>query len=234
MSRQFIPARQMRRLKHLYFNYISGYAIKSYSQEGEDMVLRRFFENSEAGFFVDVGAHHPKRFSNTYYFYRRGWRGINIEPNPEGYALLKACRQNDINIQSAVSDSEENLEYHMFQEPALNTLDKALAQQHSASSPLTDVIHIQARRLDSILDEALPDGTNIAFLNIDVEGHDINVLQSNNWEKYRPRLVIAEALGKNIEQIQESDIARYMNSIGYELFAKTINSVFFRDASIDS
>ena len=234
MSRKRIPARLMRWLKHMYFNYVKGYATKSYSQEGEDMVLRRFFESRENGFFVDVGAHHPKRFSNTYYFYRRGWHGINIEPNPEGYALLKAYRQNDINVQSAVSDSEGFLEYHMFQEPALNTLDGEMAKQHSASSPLTDVIKIQARRLESILDDALPKGTDIAFLNIDVEGHDINVLRSNNWEKYRPILVIAEALGKNIEQIQDGDIARFMNSIGYDLFAKTINSVLFRDASGNS
>lgn len=231
MIREHIPPRLMRRLKHLYYNHIRGYALKSYSQEGEDMVLRRFFENRDRGFYVDVGAHHPKRFSNTYFFYRQGWRGINIEPNPEGHALLQACRKNDINVQSAVSDSEGTLEYHMFQEPALNTLDRQLAEQHAAASPLTGVINIQVRRLEAILDEQLPQGTTIDFMNIDVEGHDMQVLQSNNWEKYRPRLVIAEVLGKNIGQIQDSGIARFMHSVGYELFAKTVNSVFFRDAA---
>ena len=51
-------------------NYINKYSIKSYSQEGEDMILRRIFENRNNGFYVDVGAHHPRRFSNTYYFYK--------------------------------------------------------------------------------------------------------------------------------------------------------------------
>jgi len=56
--------------------YLDGYALKSYSQEGEDMILRRIFERQSTGFYVDVGAHHPKRFSNTYFFYKKGWSGI--------------------------------------------------------------------------------------------------------------------------------------------------------------
>ena len=66
-------------LSHIFFDL---YAIKCYSQEGEDMILRRIFEEKN-GFYVDVGAHHPRRFSNTYYFYKQGWTGISIEPNPQ-------------------------------------------------------------------------------------------------------------------------------------------------------
>ena len=54
----------------------------SYSQEGEDLILERFFEGKEIGFFVDIGAHHPMRFSNTYIFYLKGWRGINVDATP--------------------------------------------------------------------------------------------------------------------------------------------------------
>lgn len=61
---------------------ISGHAKLSFSQEGEDMLLDRFFMNQKDGFYVDVGAHHPERFSNTNYYYLRGWRGINIEADP--------------------------------------------------------------------------------------------------------------------------------------------------------
>ena len=54
----------------------------SFSQEGEDLVLARIFEGKKNGFYVDIGAHHPTRFSNTHYFYRRGWSGINIDAMP--------------------------------------------------------------------------------------------------------------------------------------------------------
>jgi hypothetical protein len=60
------------------------YLNQSYSQEGEDMVLYRTFETVKEGFYVDVGAHHPDRFSNTYKFYKQGWRGINIDAMPGG------------------------------------------------------------------------------------------------------------------------------------------------------
>jgi hypothetical protein len=75
----FLPRTIINSLTLIKNNYFDGYAIKSYSQEGEDMILQRIFENQPCGFYVDVGAHHPKRFSNTYFFYKKGWRGINIE-----------------------------------------------------------------------------------------------------------------------------------------------------------
>ncbi|MFA7355121.1 MAG: SAM-dependent methyltransferase, partial [Sulfurimonadaceae bacterium] len=80
-------------------NYFDGYALKSYSQEGEDMILRRLFEQQPNGFYVDVGAHHPKRFSNTYFFYKKGWRGINIDAMPNSMELFNKIRPRDINIE---------------------------------------------------------------------------------------------------------------------------------------
>ena len=80
------------------------HAQKSYSQEGEDMVLERIFAGKKGGFYVDVGAHHPRRFSNTYFFYRKGWKGINIEPNPEAIHAFQSDRKRDTNLQCGISD----------------------------------------------------------------------------------------------------------------------------------
>jgi hypothetical protein len=79
-------------LSNLCDRFNDPHAIKSYSQEGEDMILRRIFEGQEKGFYVDVGAHHPRRFSNTYYFYKLGWAGVNLEPNPDALIAFKADR----------------------------------------------------------------------------------------------------------------------------------------------
>jgi hypothetical protein len=95
----------------------------------------RLFGNRDPDFYVDVGAHHPRRFSNTQYFYRQGWRGINIEPNPDGHALLKLFRRKDININCGVSDQEGTLPYYQFDEPALNTLDRDTALRQSKKMP---------------------------------------------------------------------------------------------------
>ena len=77
----------------------------SYSQEGEDMVLRSFFEGKKnyKGFYIDVGAHHPYRYSNTLYFYKKGWCGINIEPTPGAIKTFNFFRRRYININFGIS-----------------------------------------------------------------------------------------------------------------------------------
>src|SRR5437016_1307579 len=75
----------------------------SYAQEGEDLVLARILEtNTSSGFFVDIGAHHPTRFSNTYYFYRRGWRGINVDALPGTASLFQRMRPRDVTVECGV------------------------------------------------------------------------------------------------------------------------------------
>ncbi|MCW5198180.1 hypothetical protein VU06_00335 [Desulfobulbus sp. F3] len=80
------------------------------------------------GFYIDIGAHHPKRFSNTFYFYRQGWHGINIDAMPRSMELFNKIRPRDINIEAAISDEKVELTYYMFDEPALNTLSKESAE----------------------------------------------------------------------------------------------------------
>jgi hypothetical protein len=105
------------------------YLNESYSQEGEDAILYRLFENLQNGFFVDIGAHHPFRFSNTYKFYKLGWRGINIDAMPGSMEAFKAARPNDINLEIPVSDKEEDLPFFTFNDHALNTFSEELAKE---------------------------------------------------------------------------------------------------------
>jgi len=81
-AKLLLPDRVYKKLAEFKNAYIPT-SLKSYSQEGEDLILLRIFEKKRIGFYVDVGSHHPFRFSNTYLFYRLGWRGINIDANQE-------------------------------------------------------------------------------------------------------------------------------------------------------
>lgn len=212
------------------------YAIKSYSQEGEDMILRRMFEDKATGFYVDVGAHHPRRFSNTYYFYRRGWRGVNVEPNPDALAIFQSVRKRDINLQCGVALAEQSLTYYKFDEPALNTFDETLVDNRLAQTDyqLVEKITVPVRRLAKLFDEVLPRDQRIDFMTVDVEGFDLQVLQSNDWEKYRPAVVLAEALSTTMEDFQSNEIVMYMTSQGYRCFGKTYNTWFFTDGRVAS
>lgn len=206
------------------------YGITSFSQEGEDLILGRIFERKTKGFYVDVGAYHPVRFSNTHLFYQKGWRGINIDPMPGGMKIFDEIRPQDINIEAAVSDLEVELDYYSFNEGALNTFSDELAEERSKLDGYFIQFQrkIKTKKLSDILDEYLPENQIIDFFSIDTEGHDLNVLQSNNWEKYSPQIVITEILGLNFEKLYDSELYLFMKSINYSFFAKTFNSLFFK------
>ena len=208
-------------------------ATPSWSQEGEDMVLRRLLESRPRGpgFYVDVGAHHPTRFSNTCHWSRAGWRGINIEPNPEVQAAFARQQPRDINLCVGVSDSPGTLRYSMLDDPALNTFDETLAARHAATGrwKIVRTVEVPVRRLDAILAEYLPAGTAIDFLSIDVEGLDLQVLRSNEWQRWRPRHVLAEDHTLALDALETSALHSLMPGLGYRLVAKTVCTVFYAD-----
>lgn len=209
------------------------YAKKSYSQEGEDIILRRIFAGKKSGFFVDVGAHHPRRFSNTFHFYQQGWRGMNIEPNPDVVSLFRTARRRDVNLQLGISDHSGTLTYYSFDEPALNTFDTAIVERRISESSCRapKAIQIPVDSLANVLSKHLPKNQAIDFLTIDVEGLDLAVLRSNDWKRFRPACVLVEALGRSVEEVIGGEIYGFMKQSGYELFAKTFNTLVFRDRS---
>lgn len=203
--------------------------VLSYSQEGEDLILDRIFAGKPAGFFVDVGAHHPQRFSNTYLFYRRGWRGINIDAMPGSMEPFRRLRPRDINLETPVMGSRGKLTYHQFNEPALNGFSKELSESRDGKGGYHIVrrLEIEGAPLREILAEHLPAGTPIDFLSVDVEGLDIEVLQSNDWSRFRPKVVLVELLVSSLSTVHENPVYRFMEGNGYRIFAKALNTVFF-------
>jgi len=224
-------------IKHI--NYFVTY---SYSQEGEDKILLSLFgiNQKKNGFYVDVGAHHPKRYSNTYISYLAGWTGINIDANHEAIKLFNKFRPRDINLAIGVSEKSEKLTFHVFDEPALNTFDQEVAFNiinNSNFKKINELI-LEVMPLSRILDLHLPKGQVIDFLNIDVEGKDLDVLKSNDWSKYIPLYILIEIHsdydqeeGFSFDEILNSDITIFLKSKGYIVFAKTLNTVFYKFSS---
>lgn len=202
----------------------------SYAQEGEDLVLARLLEQLKLtkGFFVDIGAHHPTRFSNTYYFYKRGWQGINIDALPGTEKLFHRVRPKDITIECGVGSSSGSLNYYLFNEPALNTFSEEEARK-KANLPykITEVLQLPVLTLKQILDENLPKDTKIDFLTIDAEGFDHEVIISNDWKRYHPSIVLVELLGTSLQHTDTHPTAQVLIENNYRLFAKTINTYFF-------
>ncbi len=189
----------------------------SYSRGGEDLILEEIFGTGKSkGFYVDVGAFHPIKYSNTFKFYLKGWRGINIDANKEVIDLFKKIRPRDINFSGGVGSETGVFEYFIFEEDqSMNTFSTSFkGQVEQEGTGLSEVKSIKVRTLVSILDEFLPESMKIDFISIDVEGLDLEVLKSNDWKKYRPKAIVVETQGK-ITDIQSNPIVSFLEGVGY-------------------
>lgn len=208
------------------------YFNKSYSQEGEDIVLSRFLNPNKPGYYIDIGAHHPHRFSNTYFFYKRGWTGINIDADPSLIELFNKERKMDKNLAYGVGNKPGFLSFYVFNEKALNTFDKKLANERGKKEEYTleSIKKIKVKKLKDILAKSLPKKQKIDFMSVDVEGRDLDVLRSNDWIKYRPSFVLVESYNtKDILKIQNDKVVQYLKQHNYIPVAKTYYTIIFRD-----
>jgi FkbM family methyltransferase len=187
----------------------------SYSLFGEDIVLKTFL-GKKKGFYVDVGAHHPFMISNTAYFYKRGWHGINIEPSPNLIQPFKRSRSRDINLNIGITNQDAELTFYVFDREVFNSFNK---EASLSKGKIVRELKIRTYKLADVLDKYLPVNQKIDFFSIDVEGLDLEVLKSNNWEKYVPDYIIVEENDISVENIQKSAIYRYLTGLSYKLIA---------------
>jgi len=205
----------------------------SYSQEGEDIFLSRIFEGKKNGFYVDIGAHHPQRFSNTYLFYLKGWKGINIDPMPESMQEFNNLRSRDVNLEIGISREKQTLTYYIFNEPALNTFSykEAVLKDgiNNGQFYIVDKKEIKTYPLAEILEKYVDNFQEIDFFSIDVEGLDLEVLQSNDWTRFRPEYILIEELRTSIDIIiEESEIYSYLKLFNYSLMHRTYNTSIYK------
>lgn len=227
----------MSRLKKIAANILAKvspelrYTVFAYSQEGEDLILKRIFHEKRNGVYVDIGCHHPYRFSNTYLFYKRKWNGINIDPRPGTKALFDKYRPRDINLEMGVSKNNATLTYFMYDEPALNTFSREQVEilANENKHRLVKTIQVETYPLSDILQKYLQPGSpRIDFFTIDVEGLDLEVLGSNDWTNFRPAYVLIESHNASIKNIEQDDIYKFMKGVEYELFAKTYYTYIYK------
>ena len=210
--------------------YLDRYSLKIYAQDGEDIILKEFLAHTKKCFYVDIGAHHPQRFSNTYLFYKKGWKGINIDAMPSSMKLFNRFRKRDINLEIGISEKESILTYYMFNEPGLNGFSKELSEERNTNTPykIINKKEIKTFPLSVILDKYLSENQKIDFMNIDVEGLDFEVLKSNNWKKYKPEFILIEIGKRTINEILSDPIYKYILNKNYVLVAKTYRTCIFK------
>ena len=196
-----------------------------YSQFGEDKILNELIPNNFTnGFYVDVGCFHPKKYSNTYILFRRGWRGINIDMEKNKIASFNLARPNDYNFLGAISDKIEKVKIYRNQKYGVSsTINKNFIKNEN----IIDDDYIQTTTLNSVLETSHFKGKKIDFLNIDTEGNDLKVLKSLNFDIYNPSIIIVETHLKKINLIIKSEIYLFLISRKYILKSWNLYSLIF-------
>ena len=201
---------------------------------GEDVIALAILDRSgrlpSCGLYVDVGAFHPTFASNTAILSERGWRGVCIEPNPFMAARLRAARPADVVLDVAVGSSRRRGHLNLFSEwGSSNTLDDDFAAFISSTQDVevTQRIDVEVMPLAGILSEHAPADTTIDFMSIDVEGMDLEVLESNDWARFRATLVAVEDLGLDLADVRSSPVFRFMTGVRYRLVAHAVFTSFY-------
>lgn len=230
--KEIIPYIWYRKVSFFVGTHFTHYAKITYSQEGEDMILRSYFQQKirekKSGFYVDIGAHHPFRYSNTYFLYKNGWNGINIDATPGSMKYFNLYRPRDINLEIGINLSNEGggdmKDFFVFHDYALSTFDKELAKERMNTYPLSHIAKIKTDNINNILKNNIKNGEKIDLLNLDIEGLDLVILKDLDWNLFAPKVILVETYSKNIF---EDEVYKHMISIGYTLFAKTTLTAFF-------
>lgn len=174
--------------------YLTRWGALSFGQYGEDALVFGALKPGSNGFYVDVGAYDPFEGSNTYALYKRGWRGLTVEPNPKAVGRFRFWRPRDTHVPLGVAPAPTSLTYYEFDIPMLNTMDGERARSLDAEGHrIKRTREIRCDRLDTLLDEFAP-GKHVDFLNVDCEGDDLGVIGTIDFQRHRPTVIVVEDL----------------------------------------
>lgn len=223
--------------KFLYFifgesnNILKRILLGSYSQNREDLIIHKLLSNKNKGFYIDIGAYDPNRFSNTKYFYNKGWSGINIEPNTGNYKRFLKSRRHDVNLNVGIGSITGKTTFYEFFPDTLSTFStKEVMHYQKIGFQLINKRKVSILRLDNVIEKYCAN-KRIDFLSIDTEGFEMEVLKSNNWKRFKPTLICIESYTFQADfapSRERVDIKNYLLSKGYEITYINSTNIIYR------
>lgn len=211
----------------------TAYINKSYAQCGEDLLISFLAEKFgwKTFSYLDIGTNHPKKFNNTYLFYKRGSRGVCVEPDPSLINVIKSARPGDTCVNVGLSAGEDAMaDFYVMTVNTLNTFSKEDAEKLDKEGvyKIKEVIKVPLKSINTILSDNFK-GKSPNLISLDVEGWNEEIIRSLDFDKYRPELLCVETVTfatDNTEQKIDS-IIEYVKGKGYFVYADTfINTIF--------
>jgi FkbM family methyltransferase len=228
-----------RAARYFYSNYIFRYSNISYSQNGEDIIIKNLFNKLRIQYptYLDIGANHPIYVSNTYLLYVKGSKGVCIEPNPILYQKLKRTRSRDTCINAGVAfDEKREADFYLFPYKAhgLSTFSKQEADfweqegnENVGTYSVEKVLKMKLVDINSIIENHFAPHPN--FISIDVEGLDLQILKTLDFERFKPEVICVETLNYHQanKESKEQEIEKFLTDKGYFVYADTyLNTIF--------
>jgi FkbM family methyltransferase len=203
---------------------MEGFTI-SYSQNGEDLVIRSYFgKNFRNGTYIDVGCNNPIQKSNTFKFYLKNWSGIAIDGNEALCNKFRKIRKRDTVLNELISDTEYEVEFYLDKtNHEYSTIDKSVGETYKKEN-LT-IVKRKTKTLDTILSTQKVE--KIDLLCIDVEGHDFHVLKSLSFSRYSPTMVVIETGDTNTTNIEHTPIYQFLTSRGYSIYTLSKDNCYY-------
>jgi len=215
------------------------FSKRTYSQYGEDLIieqaLNRLNISSSNCYYLDIGSNHPYYLSNTYYFYKKGSRGVCIEPDISLVPNFRKKRKEDKCISAGVSiDRSSFSDFYLMTANVLNTFSYIEAEKISAMGTykIKDSRRVQMVSINEIFHKHLE--KPVDFVSLDVEGLDLNILETLDFNRFRPPIFCIETLAYSENSIQEknSEVMEFMKAKNYIVFADTYVNTIFVDSML--
>ena len=226
-------------LKNLYFFY--NIYIRNFkfffnsSQFGEEKKISKLFDKNFKGTYVDLGCFHPVRSNNTLQFYKKGWKGLNIDLNQLTIDLFNFARPADTNICAAISNKKVKKKlYFLGDLDSKNTLDlnhkNWLGKHFNINKKDFKIKIVKTKTLNEILNKNKL--YNIDFLNIDIEGHEFEVLKSVNFKKFNIKVICVELINFNkFSRNKKNQLVSLLKKNKYKFVDKSEINYIFKKAN---
>lgn len=197
-----------------------------YSQGGEDAIVSKIFNFMipvKQGFYLDIGAYHPYRHSNTYLLHKAGWRGINVDPRPGSKVLFDSIRKNDINIEAGIGSAEGKMTYYIMKEhPTMNTFSRENLERMNMLGEVKETIDVPVFTVHSLLQQ-YPEVKTIDYMNIDAEGFEMEILQGIDFNSIVPKVISIEQNNVcSLQDVLASAVNKFLEGKGFSPIAKNI------------
>lgn len=215
----------------------------SVAQSGEDTIVEYVLMvlgiKLSDEYYLDLGANHAKQLSNTYMLYKKGMRGVLVEANPQLIGELKFYRSEDVILNKCISNhSDESLQFYIMSGDGLSCTSMDAVNEMIEKNPqlyIKDTITVDTITVNQILQKYFSKAP--ILLSIDIEGQEESILQTLDYDKYAPLIVIVERIdcGTTIATKKRKDlIADIMSQNGYFEYAFTgINSIFINKRRLE-